>query len=75
MYLMDIYSVEQPENIIMKKWKNIKLEKKNTGKSWMKFILLPLFFCDCETVICSVLFTSGEAVQLTWYGFSTYLHQ
>ena len=39
----------------------------------MKFTLLFLFFCDSETVTCSVLFTSGKAVQLTWYEFSTYL--
>ena len=41
----------------------------------MKFIILPLFFFDCETITCSVLFASGKAVQLTWYKFSTYLNQ
>ena len=57
------------------KMKEHNWKKRILEKSWMKFILLSLFFCDCETVICSVLFTAGEAVQLTWYGFSTYLHQ
>ena len=77
MYVMDIYSVKQPQIIIIKvKMKEDKnWEKRILEKSWMKFILLPLFFCDCETVTCSVLFTSGKAVQLTWYEFSTYLHQ
>ena len=39
----------------------------------MKFTLCPLLFC--ETFTCSALFTLGKAVQLTWYEFSTYLHQ
>ena len=67
MYVVDIYSVKQPQNIIIEvKMKYHKLEKKRMlEKSWMKFILLPLFFCDCETVTCSALFTSGKAVQLT----------
>ena len=35
----------------------------------MKPILLPFFVCGRAT--CSALFTSGKAVQLTWYEFST----
>ena len=33
-----------------------------------------LYFA-CKTVTCSALIISGKAVQLTWYEFSTYLHQ
>ena len=47
-------------------------KKKNPGKSWMKFILLPLL---CESVSCPALFTSAKAVPLIWYEISTYLHQ
>ena len=61
---MDIYSAKQPQNIITKiKMKEHNLKKKRIlEKRWMKFILLPFFFCDCETVTCSALFTSGKAV-------------
>ena len=57
--------------------KEHKIGKKEYWKEveWNLYILLPLFVCDCETVTCSVLFTSGKAVQLTWYEFSTYLQQ
>ena len=56
MYVMDIYSVKQPQNIIY------------TSKNELPLLV-------CETVTCLALFTSGKAVQLTWYEFGTYLHQ
>ena len=40
----------------------------------MKFISLPFFFGDCETVTLVLFTTSEKAVQLTWCEFSTYLH-
>ena len=45
MYVIEMYSVKQPQNIIMKeKMKEHKIGKKRIlGKSWIKFILLPLF--------------------------------
>ena len=56
MYVMDIYSVKQPQNIIY------------TSKNELPLLV-------CETVTCLAVFTSGKAVQLTWYEFGTYLHQ
>ena len=52
----------------------MKMEKKNIGKKVKWNIYYCLYFV-CETVTCSALFTAGKAVQLTWYKFSTYLHQ
>ena len=69
MYIMDIYSVKQPQNIIIKvKMKEHEIGKKEyiLEKSWMKYILLPLF------CLWQALFTSGKAVHLTWYEFRTY---
>ena len=62
MYVIDIYSVKQPQNIIVKiKMKEHETGKKNTGKGWMK-VYYCLYFV-CETVTCSALFTSGKAAQ------------
>ena len=50
-------------------------------ESWKKLnaiyiVAYTLFLCNSETVtwVGYVLFTSGKAVQLSWYEFSTYLH-
>ena len=69
---MDIYSVKQPQpqNIIIK----VKMKEHENGKKVKWNIYYCLYFV-CETVTCSALFTAGKAVQLTWYKFSTYLHQ
>ena len=69
-----IYSIKQPQNIIIKvRIKEHKIGKKEYWKKveWNIYCL----YLVCETVICSALFTSGKAVQFTWYEFSTYLHQ
>ena len=75
MYVMDRYSVKQPENIILK----VKIKQHGIGKkeSWKK-IEWNIYYClyfVCGLVSCSALFTSEKAIQLTWYEFSTYLHQ
>ena len=72
---MDRYSVKQPQNIIIK----VKIKQHEIGKkeSWKK-VELNIYYClyfVCESVSCSALFTSGKAVELTWYEFSTYIHQ
>ena len=60
MYVMDIYSVKQPQNIIIKvKWKNMKLEKKEYWKQVEWKIYFYLYFV-CDIVTCSALFTSGN---------------
>ena len=42
---MDIYSVKQPLNIIIKvKMKNLKLEKKNTEKKFNEIYIVALIF-------------------------------
>ena len=47
MYVMDIYSVKQPQSIIIKaKIKTWNRKKRILEKSWMKYVLLPLF-CLC----------------------------
>ena len=51
----------------------MKLEKKNTGKKLNEAYIIAFFVHG--RVTCSALFTSGKAVQLTWYEFSTYLYQ
>ena len=74
MHVMDIYSVKQPQNIIKVKMKEQNWKKRILEKSWIKFILLPLF-CLWDSHLFSLFTWSGKAVQLTWYEFSTYLHQ
>ena len=74
MYVVDIYSVKQPQNIIVKiKMKEHETGKKNTGKRLNGSVLFSLF-CLWDSYL-SALFTSGKAAQLTSYEFSTYLHQ
>ena len=51
----------------------MELEKKNTGKKLNEISYLFSLYFVWETVTCSALFTSGKAVQLTWYEFSSYL--
>ena len=61
---MDIYSVKQPQNIILK----VKMKEHEIGKKeyWKKvewnIILLHHYFVFCEAVTCSALFTSRKAV-------------
>ena len=75
MYVIDICSVKQPQIIILK----VKLKEHEIGKKeyWKKveWSLYYYLFFVCGRVTCSALFTSGKAVQLTWYEFSTWLHQ
>ena len=52
----------------------MELEKENPGKK-LNEIYIIVFHFVWGPVSCSVLFTSGKAVQLTWYEFSIYLHQ
>ena len=68
MYLMDIYSVEQPENIIMKKWKNIKLEKKNTGKKLNEiYIIVFIFLWLWDSHLFSFIYSRRScSVNLVW---------
>ena len=45
MYVIDIYSVKQPQNIIVKiKMKEHETGKKNTGKRLNESVLLSLFY-------------------------------
>ena len=77
MNVMDRYFLKQPQNIIVKvKKSSMELEKKNSGKklSEVHTYIYCLYFV-WESVNCSDLFTSGKAIQLTWYKFSTYLYQ
>ena len=44
MYVMDMYSVKQPQNIIIKvKWKNMKLEKKKNIGNKLNEIYIIVF--------------------------------
>ena len=44
-YVMDIYSVKQPQNIIIKKkMKEHKIGKKNTGKTLNEIYIMPFTF-------------------------------
>ena len=75
MYVMDRYSVKQPQNIIIK----VKTKQHGIGKkeSWKK-VEWNIYYClyfVCGTASCSALFTPGKAVHLTLYEFSSYLHQ
>ena len=71
MYVMDIYSVKQPQTITIKvKMKEHKIGKKEYWEKVGSNFYYCLYFV-CETVTCSALFTSGKAVQLTWYEIST----
>ena len=74
MYVIDRYSVKQRKNIILK----VKLKQNGIGKieSWKNVewnIHCCLYFV-WGSVYFSALCTSGKAVRLTWYEFSTYLH-
>ena len=75
MHAMDINSVKQPQNITIK----VKMKEHEIGKKeYWKKVEWNIYYClyfVCEIVTCSTLFTSRKAVQLTWYEFSTYLHQ
>ena len=76
MYVMNIYSVKQPQNFIIKvKMKEHEIGKKRIPeKSWMKYIIAFILSVR-QLPTCSALFTSEKVVQLTWYKFSTYLYQ
>ena len=61
MYVMDIYSVKQPQSIIIK----AKIKTWNRKKEYWKKVEWNMYYClyfVCETVICSASFTSGKAV-------------
>ena len=64
MYVVDIYSVKQPQNIIIK----VKMNEHKIGKKeyWEK-VEWNLYYClyfACKTAPNSASFTSGKAVQL-----------
>ena len=66
MYVMDIYSRKQPQNIIIK----LKMKKHEIGKKeYWKKVEWNIYYClyFLWDGACSALFTSGKAVQLTWY--------
>ena len=50
-------------------------KKKNPGKKLNEIYIVAFHFVWGTSVICLALFTSGKAVQLTCYEFSTYLYQ
>ena len=77
MYIMDRYSVKQPQNIIIKvKIKEHGIGKKNTGKNLNEIYIIAFILSVGQLRSCAVLFTlGGKVLQLTWYDFGTYLQQ
>ena len=56
MYVIDIYSVKQPQNIIVKiKMKEHETGKKNTGKRLNESVLLSLF-CLWDSYLLSFIY-------------------
>ena len=77
MYIMDRYSVKQPQNIIIKvKIKEHGIGKKNTGKNLNEIYIIAFIVSVGQLGSCAALFTlGGKALQLTWYDSGTYLQQ